>query len=163
MNSSSVTFATIATSRRGVASVLVLLLLAGCKGSQEQRVELFPASGRITQRGTPLANVQIVLHAKDATFPVLNRLHPHGETDANGNYTLSTYVAGDGAPAGDWTVTLTKADERLSEQARQQILASGDAIPDAWRGRYSNPSRSRWHVTIEPTDNHLEPIDLPSR
>ena len=95
--------------------------------------------------------------------PELQALHPHGVTDANGEYTLSTYVAGDGAPAGDWTVTLTKAEERLSEQVRERILASGDALPDARRGRYAGPNRSRWQVTIAPGDNQLEAIELLSR
>ncbi|MGN6136703.1 MAG: hypothetical protein ACTHOU_19655 [Aureliella sp.] len=164
MNSQLATFCKVVAKRLGgVALVTCSLALVGCGSDAEQKVELFPASGRVTHSGAPLADVQIILHAKNAASAEVAALHPHGKSDAQGSFRLSTYVSGDGAPAGQWKVTLSKPDQRLSDAAREQILANGDAIPDAWRGRYSDPIRSPWQVTIQPGDNQLPPIDVPSR
>ena len=52
--------------------------------------------------GKPAEGVQVFFHPLDAS----QRGIPRGVTDAEGRFQLRTYHDGDGAPAGEYTVTV---------------------------------------------------------
>jgi hypothetical protein len=85
---------------------ILSLLLLGCSrgGPATHRV-----SGKITYKDQPVADAQIGFVPIDTTGEVKPA---RGQTDASGNYTLSTYLGpGDdasGAMAGSYKVTVTK-------------------------------------------------------
>jgi hypothetical protein len=145
----------------GMLAIVGMLAMSGCQRGPK-RVSLFPATGEVRVGNQPAAGVAVVLHPAADAAPEMARLRPHGTTDASGRFKLSTYVADDGAPAGQWIVTLTWPDNRLPENQREQILASGDALPDRFRGRLASPERSTWQVTIQAGENNLPPILVPS-
>jgi hypothetical protein len=86
---------------------LTLPLLVGC-GSGGPTTH--SVSGRITYKDKPVADAQIGFVPSDNTSDVKPA---RGQTDADGRYTLSTYLGpGDeagGAMAGTYKVTVTKS------------------------------------------------------
>jgi hypothetical protein len=94
---------------------LSVLLLAGCSGSDGNSV-----TGRVTFKdGTPLKNAGVTFTNKDAQGVVAT-----GATDEEGKYFLSRKEVNDGAPAGNYVVTITPpppAGEGYSGKSAQPV------------------------------------------
>jgi hypothetical protein len=84
---------------------LVLLAAIGCGsgGPAADRVPVFPVEGSITLKGQPMPGAVITLHPK---APHEKAPLPRGEITKDGVLKVSTYNGGDGAPAGEYTVTV---------------------------------------------------------
>ncbi|QDV39504.1 DUF4198 domain-containing protein [Tautonia plasticadhaerens] len=95
-------------SYRWAILVLVALLASGCGGDDAPgpASELRPVSGLVLVGGKPAAGVDVQLHplnrSNDADAP-----RPYGSTDAEGRFRLRLGEAEEGAPAGQYTVTLS--------------------------------------------------------
>ena len=86
-----------------VLLVSAVLPLSGCSNKAADRLDVHPVAGQVTFNGKPAAGALVVFHPKD---PTVGELKPNARVDQQGNYSLSTYSAGDGAPAGEYTVTV---------------------------------------------------------
>jgi hypothetical protein len=85
------------------ALLLAMALAAGCSRSEPDRVEVHPVTGQVIFDGKPAAGAFVIFHPKQE-IPGVPR--PSASSDKQGNFTLSTYSAGDGAPQGAYAVTV---------------------------------------------------------
>ena len=76
---------------------LLVLFLSGCGGGS--KAGTYPVTGVVTFKGEPLPNAAVTF------FPVQGR-PAAGMTNAQGEYFLSTFAAGDGAMSGTYSVTV---------------------------------------------------------
>ena len=82
------------------AALLAAGLAAGCgKG----RTPVYPVEGQLLIGGKPAANVFVLFTPSN---PGPEVLRPSATTDADGKFRVTTFEANDGAPAGDYVVTL---------------------------------------------------------
>lgn len=81
-------------------ALFVALISSSCG---ESRYVTFPVQGQVELDGKLTPGAMVALHPVDATVTV----HPVGTVGADGNFKISTYGSNDGAPAGDYTVTVT--------------------------------------------------------
>lgn len=142
------------TLKRQLASVLALLAFAGACG--DSREALHPVSGVVTYQGQPAAGARVVLvsatpkemKGKDAAIPAAT-------ADAQGKFRITSFVEGDGAPAGEYAVTVTWIEVlKPSNDPESQIER------DRLKGKYVDPTTSGLKATVAPGDNQLPPIDL---
>lgn len=84
-----------------VAAFTCLAAAGGCKPAAN-RPATAPVSGVVTLQGSPVAGATVSFQAADGTRSAV------AITDAAGRYELTTFVRGDGAVPGDYTVTITK-------------------------------------------------------
>lgn len=110
-----------------------------------------PVSGSVTVKGKAVAGVKVTFHPQFDMGAIT--FTPSGETDKEGRFKLSTAVAGDGAPPGEYVVTF----ELLRGGADK---AGRDIEVDVWNGKYADPAKSNKRVTISKGDNALEPFTL---
>ena len=95
----------------------------------------------------------MVLHPIDDSNPDTQKCR--GEVDEDGTFTLTTFVAGDGAPAGEYAVTITWPLPTPPD------APPGDPPPgDRLKNRYNHPQKSAWKVTIREEDNDLPAFEL---
>jgi hypothetical protein len=128
-------------------------LLCGCGSSQSgDRVPVFPASGRLVSDGQPLAGAYIVLHPKGADAGHAAP-RPHGQAAADGTFSLTSYETNDGAPAGDYTLTV---------ELRPLVKNGGDftAGPNILPAKYSRAKTSPVTVNITQGRNELAEIQF---
>lgn len=138
----------------------LLILLGGCGDANENRLAVHPVSGKVLNGGKPAAGVQVVLHPLGNAAAKSAALYPNGVTDENGQFRLTSYAAEDGAPNGEWAVTLSWPDDSLPAKMKEELLSNGDSLPDRLKGRYATPDKSKWRITISDDTTELEPIVL---
>ena len=130
---------------RSVYAVL-LTCLVGCGGSHKAAV--YPVAGTLTVSGQPAANAMVAFHPLDqagsqTTLPVAS-------TGPDGTYRLTTYAAGDGAPVGEYAVTVVWPDDSQPHDECEDVVKH-----DRFKGRYADPAKSPWRVTVGPGTNEV--------
>lgn len=131
------------------AIALVTLLAAGCSKTETDRVPVFPVTGQVTFDGRPAAGAFVVFHRKDNTvgFPP-----PRAQVDQQGNFAVSTYVSQDGAPVGEYVVTV---------ELRKVVDKDGEFVPgpNVLPPKYSSPKTTSLVAKINEGENSL-PIKI---
>lgn len=123
----------------------------GCGEAKPDRVAVYPAAGKVTLKGQPTHGAQLILYPKSdlgADVPA-----PRANVGQDGSFKLSTFAGGDGAPEGEYVVTL-----RWYKLVKQggDVVAGPNVIPR----KYTNPQSSDITVRIAAGQNELPPIKL---
>jgi hypothetical protein len=125
---------------RRVFATAVLMLAVLASSCAPGRKPVFPVRGQVLDaRKKPAAGALVVFHPlrpdpKDAARPV-------GRVGEDGKFALTTYTEGDGAPVGEYAITITWPAAK-----KTPFDPEG---PDQLSGRYSNPERSSLRFTVE--------------
>jgi hypothetical protein len=94
----------------------------------------------------------VVLHPQGTQSA--DGVRPRGHVAEDGNFSLSTYETNDGAPAGDYKVTVEYRS--LVKKPSGDVAAGPNVLPK----QYSRPETSPISVRIASGDNALAPIVL---
>lgn len=140
------------------SGVLVLVVSAGCG---DGRIRTYPTSGMVLVDGKP-ADRATVIFCPTSGPPDFMRERPWGTTDDAGKFELTTFDAGDGAPAGDYTVIIRWPGALVSAKPEEDAERV-DRAPDRLKGRYFHPTKSGLTATVESQRNELAPFKLSMR
>jgi hypothetical protein len=91
--------------RRGLRAVIAvtLLILASCGKSQFHKV--YPVKGKVLVNGKPAFECMVHLNRTfDDDHP--RRVSPYALTDEKGEFQVTSYITHDGAPEGEYVVTI---------------------------------------------------------
>lgn len=132
--------------RQSCFGAMIVWALSAC-GCGDSRLTCYPASGQVLVRGQPAEGALVVLHPV-ASEPA-NGPRPTATTDADGRFRLTTYEAADGAPPGNYRVTVRWPPKKKGP---------GDDGPDRLGNRYSDPLSSRLTVTVGSQPIEFEPF-----
>ena len=128
------------------------LMLCGCGAKHQDRLAVHPVSGKLLVAGEPAVNAEIVL------FPVGGNeqplIRPHATVQSDGSYHLTTFATRDGAPVGDFALTVTWPGPRPKGQGDDEIG------PDRFQQRYADPKKPAASVHIATETTELARIDL---
>lgn len=110
--------------KRSVIGMALLVLLGGCGGSDH--VKTVAVSGTLYVDGAPHGPAALVL------YPVLKdagdkRPSVTGQVSRDGKFTLMTYQSGDGAPPGEYQVSLAQGGSEAGSTDPAKMLA-GTAV-----------------------------------
>lgn len=133
------------------AFCLVGLLGACARSIQPPRT--VPVSGVVKYKGKPAAGIRVKFHPQFNMGSV--KFIPLAETRADGSFTLSTGAPGNGAPRGSYIVTFEKPE--IAPANKTNYI---ETEIDAFRGKYSDPQKSKLHLTIGRGENSLQPFEL---
>lgn len=125
----------------------------GCKGRTEDgRLKVLPVSGKLLVNGRPAAKAEVFFHPVDKSG-ARESIRPFAQVQADGSFRLSTYDTFDGAPAGQYQVTVVWPSV---------VKVDGDDMPgpDWLRGRYSKPGQSGLTVAVTETTTDLPALQL---
>jgi len=135
--------------------LLGLIAAAGCGASGEQRKPTFPVKGEVFVGGKPAVRAQVIFHPVTDLGPNVPR--PTGEVAADGSFSLSTYTANDGAPAGEYTVTVSWP------QGSSTIGGDAESGEDRLGGRFNNPKTSALKAKVNDGPTTIPPFQLKLR
>lgn len=105
--------------------------------------------------GKPASSLQIQLHDK-AGVDTQKPTFPQATTDEQGNIIVSTYAEGDGAPAGEYTLTI--AWQEFNALSRSYSGA------DKLNKKYSDPKTSPVQLSVgDGKSNDLGNLELTTK
>ena len=120
-------------------------MAAGC--SDSGRPAVFPVQGQVLFEGKPPVGAQVILHPVGKSGP--DAVRPTGQVDSAGKFTLTTYSSNDGAPEGDYDVTVELWISKNDNPAVNHLPS-----------RYQQTKSSGLHARITPGENQLTPFKL---
>ena len=133
-----------------VGLAAVALLLPSCGSSHKP---VYSVTGQLFLKAKPAAGATVILHPVDAKPG--DTFKPAGRVDEQGVFHLTTYAKDDGAPEGDYVVTVEwRAPKRSPFDAYQA---------DRLQGRYSDPKTSTLRAHVDRQTVQLQPIELGAR
>jgi hypothetical protein len=125
------------------------MTLAGCGGTASR--PQYQVRGKVvTKDGKPAVGALVVLHPVNR--PDADRFPPRATAGKDGVFVVGGRLAGDGAPEGDYDVTL------IWPEAQDPRNPSEDTPPDRLKKRYDDVKHAKWHVHVKAGDNALEPF-----
>jgi hypothetical protein len=137
---------------------LLYLALPGCSGNTGQdRPPLYAVHGQAFFQGQPIPKAILIFHPLGQTG--LGNAKPRATVSADGSFQVYSFVAGDGAPEGEYTVTVLWTKPQLDDRAKRQkseSIGSDDTFPD----RYRHPTTSGLHIQVHKGPNALPPFFL---
>jgi len=112
---------------------------------QLNRKPCHPVRGSVHIDGTPAVGATVVFHYKD---PATKKLTRAGDaiTESDGTFVLSTYTAGDGAPAGDYIVVVQRGGGYPAEWANPNL-----EVPE----QYTKPGTSPLTASVKTGKNEF--------
>jgi len=129
---------------RLLTSVSLVAAVVSCSKPPQKPVT-YPVTGRVLYEGKPAVGAVVILHPADGS---ITGDRPRAKADATGEFTLTTFTTGDGAPSGEYVVTV--GWKQTGDHPEQGI----DLLPAA----YSDPKTSTLKATIASGGN--EPLVL---
>ena len=133
-----------------VAASLLCGLAVGCTGSKQAPV--YPVRGQVLLNGKPLPQAIVTFHHNSAGA---DAPAPSAQTDAEGRFALTSYEAGDGAPEGDYAVSLVCFRTRELRKGSDEDSAR-NIVPV----RYANAATSRLTAKVAAGKNELPPLQV---
>lgn len=141
-----------------VATVAVALSLAGCGGSGKP--EAVPAGGKVMFNKTTVpVGALVVFHPPDPATEKRIGGKPFAKVKDDGTFALTTYAEGDGAPEGEYGVTI---DWRPATKGTKLSLdsESGASGPSKLNPRYGNPQQPVLKATVKKGDANQFTFDV---
>lgn len=129
------------------ALLVTAVVLAGCGGSDFPKT--YSVSGTVVQNGKPVDGALVTFLSTEGGKSAV------GSTNADGEFTLSTFGPGDGALPGAYKVTVTKGTAPSPEdlpELEPGVIASGDIADD-----YAPPTEDRSTRNSSGTSKNLLP------
>lgn len=124
------------------------LMLSGCSSKKiEGRKPVFPVRGKLLVGDQPAPGAMVIFHPAGGSF---DAERPFAHVGPDGSFSLTTYQASDGAPEGEYRVTV-------------EWYASADRdAPGPWPNvlpsKYARPESSNVRVRVAQGPNELQPI-----
>lgn len=127
---------------------LIVASLLGCERG-EPRPELHPVHGSLSVNGQPAEGALLSFHPAGGRNFDARGSRPWATVERDGSFTVSTYSHHDGAPGGEYRISVAWLDDP----------SSSDPV-DRLAGRYASPAQSQWHVHVVPGENRLAAYEI---
>lgn len=134
--------------------LLLLVTIAGGCGKEPGPV-CHPVRGQVTYDGKPLPEAQIVFHRQGDWPPGSPR--PIARADGQGSFAMTTWHTGDGAPVGNYAVTIELREPRL--RGEETIRDGRNLLPS----RYARPTTSDLRCEVLEREENVVQLALKSR
>ncbi len=138
---------------RGILTLnglLTIALFCGCGGGQPWE-KVYPVMGVVTHKGKPVKDAELAFFPLDDKVP--ETVLPRAKSTENGEFAVSTYHNGDGAPAGKYKVTVI----------HNEIVVKGESMtakPNDLPKKYASRATTDLTVEIGKTATTIPPLDL---
>src|SRR5262249_49594211 len=134
----------------GTCGVLLALLAStlslSCSG--DGRRPVFPVHGQVLFEGKPAPGALVIFHPVNDPDPRAPR--PIAPVGKDGGFKPTTYATADGAPAGEYNVTVTwYPDVDLQNVSKEDYREPRNGVPDV----YAKPETSGLRVEIKKEPN----------
>jgi hypothetical protein len=118
-------------------------------------------TGTVTVDSKP-ADAAVVIFCPTDGSEKLNRERPFGKTDSSGKFELTTFIANDGAPSGQYKVIIRWPGPKKAAAADDDS-SRGSGRFDRLNGKYFNPQQSGLTAVVADGPTELPPFELKAK
>jgi hypothetical protein len=130
-----------------------VIVTAGCHKEKPVLV-CYPVTGRILVNGKPPLRAEVRLRPKvPIPDPLKRSIEPYAYVNPDGSFEVGTYSGDDGAPPGDYAVTLTWP--KITIEGGEESIG-----PDQLKGKFANPEHPITRVHVEENETRIPLIKL---
>ncbi len=137
-----------------IATLLSLFVFlcstVGCSGAKGP--QCYPVRGQVLYKEKPVGEATVVLHRIGGD--VEGNQKPIAYTAADGTFQMTTMTRGDGAPPGEYAITI---ELRAPQTIGEEVVRNGAHLLPV---RYSRPESSGQKFTVVEGENVIPPIKL---
>ncbi|HVJ66488.1 MAG TPA: hypothetical protein VM510_00820 [Caulifigura sp.] len=133
------------------ATLALLFLCCGCGEASKPWDKVYPVSGVVTHKGKPIKDAELTLFPVDDKVP--EAVRPWAKSSENGEFSLSTYDRGDGAPPGKYKASIV----------HHEIVVSAGAMgtkPNDLPKKYASRETTDWIIEVKEGETKLPTFDL---
>lgn len=138
---------------RSLAPVLAVFVLfaAGCARGDAgpARASVHPVAGKLLVADRPAVNARLAFHPAGGS---LGGVYPVGVAGADGRFRLTTYTTDDGAPEGEYVVTVLWPNDTFPADECEIV---NPANHDRLGGLYLDPAKSELRATVRSGHNTI--------
>jgi hypothetical protein len=139
--------------RAALAAGVVAALLGTACGPGHPTV--YPVKGQVLLDGKPAPQATVTFHPLSGD----RERTASGQTDEQGNFSLTSFASGDGAPEGQYAVTVTCFQAAAVKNATEGDYTARNVVAP----RYANPDSSQLKATVSKGSNELPPFQVRAR
>jgi hypothetical protein len=121
--------------------------LASCTRGDGRKATV-PVAGKVLVNGKPAEHATVVFHPVGGAGP--DAVRPRGKVGPDGAFALTTYDGGDGAPAGEYRVTVELWLAGRPDEGPSNRLPA----------KYADPATSGLTATVGAGPTDLKPFEL---
>jgi len=144
------------TQIRTIVLSSVVAGMIGCGQTTDPNArEVFPAFGSITFKGEPIPDASVRLHPVNPPEDGKPVFVPRGRVDETGVYSLTTYTADDGAPPGEYRVSVSWVGPLKGVSEDDE-----DKLKERLPRKYTSAETSGLQVTVSEGENFLPELAL---
>ena len=137
------------TESRRRQSLIVIMVCSiattiGCSQG-ETRLPTHKVTGKVIKNGIGVPHVTVIFHFKN---PPEGFIKPRAISNADGVFNLTTYDSGDGAPVGEYDITV---EQWLNDNPQ---VGPTNRLPE----KFGSPGTSGIKATVASTENLLSPF-----
>jgi hypothetical protein len=134
-----------------LAALAGLVSLASSCSKSGDLPPVYPVRGTLAYNGEAVPGAFVVLHPLSA--PGIKNARPSARVAPDGTFRVGTFSAADGAPAGEYIVTV---------EWHKLVISGRDAVagPNVLPARYSSPKTSDLRIKVVDGTNELPPLQL---
>jgi hypothetical protein len=133
-------------------------LLTGC-GNSRDLLPLNPVIGQVRSDSGPLEGASVVFYPVGGG-ELLQDLRPRGTTNVDGQFQLQTYLPGDGAPVGEFKVTIEWHGKPVPEDSADERHDADNLRPNLLLATLAAPESTPINARISNGENVLEPFQV---
>jgi hypothetical protein len=143
--------------RFGLSLVLFSIILCGGCNSEKPTLTVFTVRGKVLLDGKPPVRAELRFKPKTPINDPLKRsIEPHAFVGPDGLFEVGTYLGDDGAPPGEYAVTLVWPV--VTEEGGEETFG-----PDRLKGRFADPASPIARIEVKEEDNRIPDINLKTR
>lgn len=136
-----------------LACLASCVALAGC--SPKNSLELYPVHGKVMADKKPAVGALITFYAASSDLKLEKA--PSANVKPDGSFVIGTLKPEDGAPAGDYTITIIWLPSDAAASIARGIL------PNRLPSQYGDPFKSGLKVQVKKQANELDVFDIKTK
>ena len=142
---------------RSLAAGILLCSVTGCGESPNPNArEVTPVRGTISFRGKPIPDATVRFHPSSPVNDGKPIVIPRGHVNNSGEFVVSTYQAGDGAPVGEYQLSVSWQGPLKGVDEDEE-----DRLKELLPRKYHSPKTSQLTFIVSPNAENVVPaIDL---
>jgi hypothetical protein len=142
---------------RGLLAFLTMTLLlaaCGCSGKDSRQKVCYPVEGQVMVKSQPAAGAIIAFQPAGGHSEEWFAGYPQATVESDGSFHVVTYGNQDGAPAGDYVVTIIWPGGR--DPNDEEIM-----LPDKLEGKYADAKKTPLKAKVENGPTKLPAFNIP--